>query len=514
MTTAHGPSMTDAHDPALHLFVDDHHIRNVLSMKRVFGRAQKELQPALTDVPGRVMGWGCVLTEPDRHRLWYQSEIPLNCHDLATAGVWGRGADYGFYPGRAPGAVPEWQTSMLSYAESADGFAWGRPELGLVEWQGSKANNILMDGSLAARQYDGVLTDLDSPSVLRDDAAPAEERYKLIAHWGTIHAFDNRVSRLGRSEADIQRFSAASAKYVVTSPDGIHWAGPLRRLKEHAGGGDYSGVTRDHRNGRWWYNDRARHGLCGSGYIRTAGLCTSHTLEEWPEHVEQVFPLGEAEDFGARFEHHGMIPFNYGDQDLGFLEVSIEGRPTASLLVSHRDGEPWRRVHSCPPVIECGPPGAIDSWVALPTRNAPMLIGDEMVIAYNGRRRSDGNRGPSEGYLCLARLRRDGLAGMAVDLETATRHGRPGMLQTQPVTVRADTLALNVEGHRGTARAALLDPGARAIDGFGLGNCLPIDEDEVRAEVRWRGGDARRLVGQRVMALLELRAGVVWSFRL
>ena len=243
-------------------------------------------------------------------------------------------------------------------------------------------------------------------------------------------------------------------------------------------------------------------------------LCSSATLDDWPEHVEQLFPLGEAEDFGARFEHHGMVPFNYGDQDLGFLELSIKGQPKASQLVSHHDGERWRRVDGCPPVIECGPPGTHDSTIVNATRNAPLLIGDEMVIAYSGRRAVGDDAKLHEGCLCLARLRRDGFAGMAVDLLAAARHDRPALLQTQPVAVTADALELNIAGHGGTARAALCDEGAEPIEGFGLEDCRPIDEDNVRAEVRWRQADLRQLTGRHVMVLLELRAGVIWSFRL
>ena len=84
--------MSNPHDPALHLLVDDHHVRNLLSMKRVFGKAKKDPEPVLTDIPGRRISWGCVLTEQGKHRLWYQSIVPQNCHDLAKTGVGGRGA--------------------------------------------------------------------------------------------------------------------------------------------------------------------------------------------------------------------------------------------------------------------------------------------------------------------------------------------------------------------------------------------------------------------------------------
>ena len=37
------------------------------------------------------------------------------------------------------------RASYVCYAESADGENWERPELGLVEFAGSKANNIVAD---------------------------------------------------------------------------------------------------------------------------------------------------------------------------------------------------------------------------------------------------------------------------------------------------------------------------------------------------------------------------------
>ena len=506
--------MSNTHDPALHLFVDDRHVRNLLSMKRVFGKAEKCPQPVLTDIPGRRICWGCVLTEAGKHRLWYQSGVANNCHELAKAGVWGRGDDYGYYPEHHPGAVAMWQTAVVSYAESDDGVTWTRPDdLGLIEWQGSKANNIVLDGSIAVEQYNGAITDMGGASIVRDDSAPPEERYKLVAFWGSIHSHDGKVG-LDRSETDLQRFWDASAKYVISSPDGIHWNGPLKRVKEDAGGGDYSGVTRDHRNQRWWYNDRARQGLWGPTYIRTAGLCTSETLDDWPEHVEQLFPLGAAEDFGAEYEHHGMVPFNYGDQDLGWLELSIKGAPKASLLVSHHDGDRWRRVRDCPPIIECGPEGAHDCSIVNATRNAPLLAGDEMIILYNGHNRSPLEDGLHEGYMCASRMRRDGFAGMTVDTVAMGRHECPAMLQTQPVAVTADALTLNIEGHEGTARAALFDEACEPIDGFSLDDCLPIDEDNIRAEVRWEGANVQQLKDRRVITLVELSAGTIWAYRL
>jgi len=63
----------------------------------------------------------------------------------------------------------------LCYAESSDGIHWDRPDLGLVEHEGNRRNNILID-----RQTGGG----HGHCVFIDPAAPASERYKLvITRW-------------------------------------------------------------------------------------------------------------------------------------------------------------------------------------------------------------------------------------------------------------------------------------------------------------------------------------------
>lgn len=74
----------------------------------------------------------------------------------------------------------------ILYAESKDGYHWEKPELGLVSYKGSKANNML---EILAK--DG--------SVIFEPDAPEEERYKFFMHHYTKGTF------------------------VHTSADGIHW---------------------------------------------------------------------------------------------------------------------------------------------------------------------------------------------------------------------------------------------------------------------------------------------------
>ena len=62
---------TAMHDPALHLFVDDHHIRNAFCLKRVFYPLEQDHKACLVDGEGRYLGWACVMREEGKFRCWY-----------------------------------------------------------------------------------------------------------------------------------------------------------------------------------------------------------------------------------------------------------------------------------------------------------------------------------------------------------------------------------------------------------------------------------------------------------
>jgi len=81
------------------------------------------------------------------------------------------------------------QDAYLCYARSSDGVHWERPNLGLVEYGGSKNNNIL------AKRICG-------PGVFLDEAAPQAQRFKLV-HTRLV--------------------GGAWLVYGATSPDGIRW---------------------------------------------------------------------------------------------------------------------------------------------------------------------------------------------------------------------------------------------------------------------------------------------------
>ena len=116
------------------------------------------------------------------------------------------------------------------YAESADGLQWSKPALGMIEFRGSRANNIVLNGARAAAQTSGMLTNFDGYTILRNDAEPdPDKRYKMVAHWESVHCWDNHEAsgNLGRTQQKHDAYWAGAGEYITYSPDGLHWEQPL-----------------------------------------------------------------------------------------------------------------------------------------------------------------------------------------------------------------------------------------------------------------------------------------------
>jgi hypothetical protein len=110
---------------------------------------------------GILSGAGAVIEDGGKFRMWYTANA---AHNYLPA------------PAKSTPAI-----FRLCYAESNDGINWVKPNLGLYEYEGSRANNIIME------------TNIENAGVLIDPVAPAHQRYKLAAIlWekGTMKIMD------------------------------------------------------------------------------------------------------------------------------------------------------------------------------------------------------------------------------------------------------------------------------------------------------------------------------------
>ncbi len=295
----------------------------------------------------------------------------------------------------------------VCYAVSHDGLKWEKPELNLVEFEGNKANNLVLRGPRGA----GVCNDPRDPD--------PQQRYKMF------HAMDSL------------RFSA----------DGLHWGAPLPCPEVLSKG--------DTHNNLLWAPELKRYvGFVRlrDGKQRTVGRTESADLKQWTKAVEVL--RGDAQD-----QAYSMPVFRYADVYLGLVAVfrPREDRVHTELAWSP-DSITWHRIEPGTPFIGNSPNEGDYDWGCVYAAAGPVVLDNEIRIYYGG---SNGKHTAwRDGFLCLATLRPDGWAGYE-----PLDHDKPAVVTTcairpdgQPIRVTADV----TEG--GSVKVSIVDPNGKALN--------------------------------------------------
>lgn len=185
----------------------------------------------------------CLLRDDDRYRLYYLGWEMLE-----------------------PGASQHGPI-VVCYAESSDGLTWTKPDLGLCEFRGSQANNIILDDR-AAR--------FDNFSVFKDPrpGCPPDERYKGVGLDGRDHHL-----------------------WCFTSADGVRFekSWPMT----NRGKFDTLNIALwDRHSGQYLCYVRDFHDVPGEDWnagIRDVRWMTSPDFRQWTEPARLDF--GEADDY-------------------------------------------------------------------------------------------------------------------------------------------------------------------------------------------------------------------------
>lgn len=194
------------------------------------------------------------------------------------------------------GTVPfDGQTRRVCLIESADGIRWTRPNLGLVDCGGSKANNIVLD----EKMLHGCL---DNFFVFRDTnpACPAEERCKAVAN------FEFKCDEKGLPKN--YGCGPLGLEYYV-SPDGLNWArrGYLMRdgLFDSLNVAYWDAIAREYRlyfrNAHCNTTDRN-----GDTFLRDIWYSTSKDFRTWTQPRQIVFEA-DAPDYALYT--NAMMPY-------------------------------------------------------------------------------------------------------------------------------------------------------------------------------------------------------------
>ncbi len=425
---------------------------------------------------GSGSGYVTVLRDGDLYRMYY------------------KGSDLAFVKGALARPV-----DSVCYAESEDGINWVRPELGIIEHEGSGANNIVWRG-----QGDhGFCPFIDG----NPDCSP-QQRFKSVGQG---------------------QFDEKAGLWALASADGLHWSLMGDRPILY-------GTPFDSQNLVFWDTVRGEYRayvrFFRDGQTRDILTTTSPDFSEWAEYEQLRYPGAPDEQlYTNQIQPYPRAPHIFVGLPARYIErgwsPSMEALPDSdnrhmrsdaherfgmavsdTLLMTSRDGVSFRRADEAflPPGIQRPGTWAYGGGYAslgLPetASDLPGAPAELSIYAMEGLW-----VGPAS--VRRYSLRMDGFMSAHAPLSG-------GELITKPLVFEGERLVLNfATSAAGTIRVELLDAAGRQIDGFTLADCDEVFGDEVQRVVTWNeGADVSALAGTPVRLRLTLKDADLYSFR-
>ena len=336
---------------------------------------------------------------------------------------------------------------FLCYATSQDGIRWEKPELGLVDFRGSNANNIVLRWC----NWDH--------SVIRDPEDPDPNRLYKMVYWQTH---------------DRDRCGIWSA----FSPDGIRWSDSDQNpVVPCWASGDTFSVMKDpvfRSRANTGFTTRpapADHASCPD-WSATTSFTGGTTILFWSR-MNMILP-------GPSFTASRPSPTEVNTWACSGSFI-LRSRPWDVQIVSSRDGIAWDRSVHRRPFVTLGfqrnqySGYSFDSGMAWPT-TAPVIKDGSLWFYYSGF--DNLHNAPSEehtGQLGLARIRQDAFCSFDATAE--------GHVLTRLLKFLGKDLDVNVQLLSGAK------PGPDA-PWRGIFNDQPDQGGYLRVEVQNEQGDA------------------------
>ena len=496
----------------LELFVDDYLIAQMSGLERRLHRPVPQDVALVTDQPweGNASGMVAVFQDEGLYRMFY------------------RGLQFEL---EGEKDVRQPHPEFTCYAESEDGINWHRPELGLIEFQGSKKNNIIWNG--------GQHSCVHSLSPFKDTnpAADADARYKSWA-IGANSGHDGPPKTPG-----------AKGLFPMKSPDGIHWEFAsdqpgitYGRFDSHnvcfwdEGRGEYRSYHRNflERESYVAHEDAAPGAVRGTRAQRDMLTATSENFLDWSDSVYLTYERGKPDQLYTNSiipyfrAPHILVgfPMRYVErpwggavEDLPELEhrrkrsdlsLRYGAALTDAMFMSSRDGrhfDLWPESFIRPGLRPQGNWTYADNlpnWGLVTTGSRFAGAPDEISLY------------TIEGYwrgnsLDLRRhtIRLDGFVSVQ-----APASG--GELVTRPLVFSGGELTLNFSASAaGSVRVEILqDEEDLPLKGYTLDDCREVLGDDLERRVVWgENSDVSHLAGIPVRLRFQMRDADLYAFR-
>ena len=435
----------------LELFVDDFLIESLTHAKQVMHAPEAKDVVIVCDAPweGNTSAYYTLFQDGDLFRMYYRG----GHSDLKSK----------------KNAHPE----FVCYAESRDGLRWEKPKLGLVEFAGSKENNILHTGS-GSHNF--------TPFKDENPNCTPDARYKALAGGTT------KVN--GKSKACLHAYK---------SSDGIHWT--LMRDEAVITDGAF-----DSQNLAFWhpekkvYLDFHRKGRAG---VRDIMTCSSTDFLNWTQ--PEFLSYGDAPSEHLYTNAIQLCP-RAPHIFIGFLtRFQPKHEQVEPVLMTSRDGQSFRRWPD--PMIPITAPkdrdGNRSNYMARGLLQLPGQDKELSLYATEAYYEGPGSR------VRRFTIRTDGF----VSVQAGDTQGE---LVTRPIRFAGKQLTLNyVAKPSGQIRVALIDAKTgETIPGFAMDDCVKLSDDAIEQVVEWKGQkDLSGLSGRPVRVKFSLQQADLYSIR-
>ena len=426
------------------MFIDDYILLSAEGFERTLHQAEKselilqEEEMNLWERNGNYM-YGTVLynEQTGMFQMWYSANNP------------------GYNGGGDSRSV------TTCYAESTDGVNWVKPNLGVVEYNGSTDNNVIGSYHIA--------------SVSIDYDAPVEQRYTMITYTHDLYY---------------------SQFY---SPDGIRWTKAYTTM-----GGDVITAAQLENGGyyglmKWCGTTRRDFHTITFDTINNIETCVmsnslADSLDALNTYRADSYGMGLYEKDGTYIGFNWMFSIPSTNH--------MEGIVDNQLAFSRDLTEEWQRP-SRTPIIPLGENGSVDDEMIY-TASTAIEVGDEVWL-YTGAWDGDHGFAKRSCVTYISKWRMDGFMSMDA--------AESGTMITKPMTFTGNTLKLNANALGGSIYAELLDANGNPIAGYTKADCNIITTDSVSHTVTWNGNsDVSGLEGQTVTLKLYASNAEVYSF--
>ncbi|MBI4623443.1 MAG: hypothetical protein HY736_09540 [Verrucomicrobia bacterium] len=333
-----------------------------------------------------------------------------------------------------------------AYFESSDAVVWTAPELGLVEMDGSRKNNVI-------RAENGVL-----PGAMSVLEVPPRLRHR--GKFAMLYGYSAEKPRPGETHGMEVR--------IAWSEDGLRWADQPENPVIHGRSDTFNNIV--YNPGRDVFMMYRRPSV-NANQIRRIAYSESRDLITWSQPQTILFP--DESDPAAMFYSLVVVP--YQGMYVGFLQnfylytdnPSYAG-PVRNGPKSHqldielawsRDGLRWDRHPRHPVFLETGAPGSYD-WGMISVHQGLFEKDGRISLLYSGTEALHVNAQVKAGRgssLCLATLRQDGFVSLDAPKE--------GYVLTKPLLIPGGKLHINAQTEPGGFIRVALRRGDGVKDG-------------------------------------------------